>query len=254
MHRLQDKTILLAGAGGIGGAIARAYAAEGASLVLGDINLESAQRVVADINRAGHSAIAARLDGADEDSIGEVASLCLTKFGGLHGAHFNFATFIDSDDSVGVGELPIDVYDETIRVNQRGFVLCTRAVLPLLKRMGGGAILYTSSIAAYRGTKSRVAYAMAKAAAHALMRHVAQRYGSQGIRANAIAPGTVMHDKWDAVLTQETKDHLLATQLIKSRLGQPEDIAALSTLLMSEEGSFITGQVMCVDGGATLRP
>ena len=94
---------------------------------------------------------------------------------------------------------------------------------------------------------------MAKAADHALMRHVAVRYGPRGVRANAIAPGAIMHAKWEEVLPQDMKDWLLSNALIKSRLGRPQDIAAISALLMSEEGSYITGQVFCVDGGVTMR-
>jgi NAD(P)-dependent dehydrogenase (short-subunit alcohol dehydrogenase family) len=254
MRRLDGKVMLVAGAGGIGGELARRFAREGAAVVVGDQDIDDAARVVTDIEDAGGRATAAELDGADEASFHGAVELCRRRFGGLDGAHLNFATFIDSDESQSILDLPLDIYDETIRVNQRGFVVGTRAVLPALRERGGGALLFTSSIAAYRGGSSRVAYAMAKTAGHALMRHVAERFGAEGIRANAVAPGTILHGKWDAVLPQEMKDGLLSIALIKSRLGRPEDIAGLSTLLMSDEGSYITGQVICVDGGATLRP
>ena len=253
MHRLEGKIVLVVGGGGIGGALARRYAAEGAAVMLGDTDLKNATTIVDEITRAGNQAIAVQLDGADEASIAEAISVCLSTYGGLDSAHLNFASFKDNDDTIGIADLGLEIYDETIRINQRGFVLCTRAVLPPIIERGGGAIIYTGSIAAYRGATSRVAYAMAKAAGYALMRHVAHRYGEQGIRANTIAPGTIMHAKWNDLLPQEMKNNLLATQLIKSRLGLPEDIAGLGALLISDEGSFITGQVMCVDGGATMR-
>lgn len=254
MHRLEGKTILVAGAGGIGGGLAHRFASEGATVVLGDLDVDGAAAIVHDIESAGGRATAVALDGGDEASFAEAVALCRSRFGGLDGAHLNFATFIDSDESRSIVDLPLEVYDETIRINQRGFVLGTRAVVPALLERGGGALVYTSSIAAYRGGSSRVAYAMAKTAGHALMRHVAERFGAEGIRANTIAPGTIMHGKWNAELPQEMKDGLMAIALVKSRLGRPEDIAGVSALLMSDEGSYITGQVICVDGGATLRP
>jgi len=252
--RLGGKIILVAGGGGIGSELARRYAADGATVVLGDVDAAGARAVADEINNRGARALAVRLDGSDEASVAAAVATCRDRFGGLDGLHANFASFVDGDDRIGMLELPMDVYDETIRINQRGFVLCTRAVLPLLIERGGGVILYTSSIGAYRSGPSRVAYAMAKAAGHVLMRHVAERHGRQGIRANTIAPGTIMHGKWDAELPQEMKDRMLAMMPLRSRLGKPHDIAELSALLMSDAGSFITGQVICVDGGVTMRP
>jgi NAD(P)-dependent dehydrogenase (short-subunit alcohol dehydrogenase family) len=253
MRRLDGKTILVAGAGGIGTGLARRLASEGARVMLGDIDQAGAEAAAAGIRAQGGVAVPIRLDGADEQSVADAVQACLAEFGRIDGAHLNFATFVDDNDDFGIMDLPLDVYDETIRVNQRGFVLCTRAILPHLIESGGGALLYTSSIAAYRAIPSRVAYAMAKAAGHALMRHVATRYAEFGVRANVIAPGTIMHGKWADVLPQSMKDRLLSSQLVKSRLGKPDDIAAVSAMLLSEEGAFITGQVICVDGGSTTR-
>ena len=253
MNRLTGKVILVLGAGGVGSGLVKRYATEGADVFIGDVDLASASALAADIGAAGHRATALATDGADEASIAAALAVCTEKAGGLDGIHLNFASFVDCDDSVGVEDLPLDVYDETVRVNQRGFFLCTRAAIPHLLARGGGTILYTSSIAAYRGHPSRVAYAMAKSAGHALMRHVAQRHGASGVRANVVAPGTIMHGKWEAELPDDMKQGLLKSAVIKSRLGRPEDIAGISALLMSEEGSYITGQVLCVDGGVTMR-
>lgn len=254
MQRLEGKVILVAGAGGIGGELARRYAAEGASVVLGDINLDDARAVVGEIERAGGRGVAIHLDGAEEASVAAAVAQCVDSFGGLDGMHANFATFIDNADDTGIVELPLAVFDETIRVNLRGFVLCARSALPAMVERGGGAILFTSSIGAYMGGPNRVAYAISKEAGHALMRHIAVRYGAQGIRANCVAPGTILHDKVASEISDEFKAQLLSAARIKSRLGRPEDIAGLSALLMSDEGSYITGQIITVDGGATMRP
>lgn len=253
MTRLAGKVILVLGAGGVGTGLVRRYAAEGAEVFIGDRDLASAQAAAGEAKAAGHLATAIEADGADDDSIRAVLARCVSQAGGLDGIHLNFASFVDCDDTIGVEDLPLEVYDKTVHVNQRGFFLCTRAVLPHLLARGGGTILYTSSIAAYRGHPSRVAYAMAKSAGHALMRHVAHRHGSQGIRANTVAPGTIMHGKWEEELPSDMKQRLMASAVIQSRLGKPEDIAGISALLMSDDGAYITGQVICVDGGVTMR-
>ena len=252
-RKLEGKVILVAGAGGIGGGLAERYAAEGARVVLGDIDRAAAEQVAAKISAVGHDAIAIMLDGADEASAAAAVATCKDVFGGLDGLHANFANFADSPGERGILELPLEIFDETQRINVRGFYLCTRAALPLILERGSGSILYTSSIAAYRAGPSQVAYAVSKAAGHALMRHVASRYGPQGIRANSIAPGFIIHERLEAELDPELLEWGKAGAAIKSRLGRTDDIASMSALLMSDQGSYITGQVICIDGGTTMR-
>jgi NAD(P)-dependent dehydrogenase (short-subunit alcohol dehydrogenase family) len=253
MRRLDGKTILVVGGGGIGGGLARRFAAEGANVVLGDIALEPASELVKEIMAAGGSAIATQIDGTDESCVARVVQLACDTFGGLDGMHVNFATFVDGGQDVGVLELPLGDFDETIRINLRGYYLCTRAALPVILKRGGGSIVYTSSPAASKGEPTRVAYAISKAGVQALMRHVASRYGAKGIRANCISPGATIHERLEHELDPEMKKWLYSLALIESRLGRPEDIAAMSALLMSDEGSYITGQVISVDGGTTMR-
>ena len=253
MRRLEGKVILVAGGGGIGGGLARRFAQEGAQVVLGDIALEAAQAEVEGIKASGGSALAVHLDGADEMSVAEVVALAREKFGRIDGLHANFASFVDGGGERGVLELPMADFDETMRVNLRGYVLCTRAVLPSLLERGAGSIIYTSSPAASKGMPNQVAYAVAKAGVQALMRHVASRYGAQAIRANCISPGSTMHERLEAELDEGMKQWCLDLATIKSRLGRPEDIAAMAALLMSDEGAYITGQTISVDGGVTMR-
>jgi NAD(P)-dependent dehydrogenase (short-subunit alcohol dehydrogenase family) len=253
MNRLEGKTILVAGGGGIGGGLARRFAAEGANVVLGDVVVDDAQSVVREIVASGGSAVATRLDGADEASARKAVALACEKFGGLDGMHANFANFIEQDDSVGALELPMADFDETMRVNLRGYLVCTRAAVPALLERGGGSLIYTSSPAACKGEPVRLAYAVAKAGVEAIMRHVANRYGAKGIRANCIAPGSTIHERLEKELDDATMEWLLGLAIIKSRLGRPEDIAAMAALLMADEGSYITGQVIGVDGGVVMR-
>lgn len=253
MERLRGKVIIVAGGGGIGEGLARRFASEGANVALCDVALDPASAVVEDIRAAGGSALAIKLDGGDEQSVREMVDLACREFGGVDGLHCNFATFVDGDFSRGILELPLADFDEAIRINLRGYYLCARAALPVMLERGGGSILFTSSPAACNGQPTQVAYATAKAGVEATMRHIAARFGAQDIRANCISPGSTMHERLEKELDQATKDFCLSLATIKSRLGRPEDIAAMAALLMSDEGSYITGQVIGVDGGVVMR-
>jgi NAD(P)-dependent dehydrogenase (short-subunit alcohol dehydrogenase family) len=202
---------------------------------------------------AGGTAIGIELDGADDASISSAVALAGSKFGGLDGFHANFACFRDGESGQDVLGLPLAIYDEVMRVNARGFLLCTRHAVPAMIARGGGSMVYTSSGAAHMGTPVRVAYAMSKNAGHALMRHVATRFGPDGIRANAIAPGVIAHARFETVISPAMAAAFMQSNALKTRLGSPLDIAALGALLMSDEGSFITGQVISVDGGGSMR-
>ena len=253
MRRLEGKVILVAGAGGIGSGLARRYAAEGAQVVVGDINKEAADGIVALINQEGGEALAIQLDGADEQSANDVVAACVSSYGGLDGMHVNFASLADSNPENGILELPLEIFDEVQRVNARGFYLCTRAAIPAMLKRGGGSIVYTSSAAAYGAGAGQVAYSMSKSAVHALMRHVANRFGSQGVRANTIAPALTFPAEVEPHLPSELIDWAKAGAAIKSRIGRPEDIAAMGALLLSDEGGYITGHVINIDGGTVMR-
>jgi NAD(P)-dependent dehydrogenase (short-subunit alcohol dehydrogenase family) len=251
---LEGKVVLVAGAGGIGNGLAIRYAAEGAKVVLGDINLATAVEAVQTITANGGQAVAIQLDGANEQSIAGAVATCLDHFGGLDGLHANFAFMADGSPEIGILDLPMDIYDETQRVNARGFYLCTKAVLPPMIERGGGCILYTSSAAGNAGSAAQVAYSMSKAAGQALMRHVARRFGEQGVRANTLAPAMTLHSRIEALVPPSMIDVARAAASIKSRVGRPDDLAAMGALLLSDDGSYITGQVISIDGGTTMRP
>jgi len=252
--RLNDRVILVAGAGAIGSALALRYAREGARVVIGDIDPRAANAVTAAIVREGGEAVATRLDGGDEGSISAAVTRCRDAFGGLDGLHVNFALFEDNDIDEGVMELALPTFDAVMQVNVRGYFLCTRHALPEIIARGGGAILYTSSIAAYIAGPQRVGYAMSKSAVLALMRHVAARHGPDGVRANAIAPGYIKRPGQGHVFTPEMIERASARAMIRHRIGEPSDIASLSALLLSDQGAYITGQSIAVDGGVTFRP
>ncbi|KKW62818.1 SDR family oxidoreductase [Mycolicibacterium elephantis] len=252
---LDNKVVIVAGLGGIGNGLARRFADEGALLVLGDLDADLVSRVVAGIDRSGQRVRGVPLDGADEDSAAAIVKLAVDTFGRLDGMHVNFANTADAYLPGGVAELPLEVFDDVMRVNARGFVICAKHAIPAMIDSGGGSIVFTASADAYNAASTRVSYQMSKAAELALMRHIARRYGPKGIRANAIAPGLIWHYKFDEQpMPDGVVDQARARQMIKSRFGAPDDIAALAALLLSDDGSFITAQTISVDGGVTFRP
>jgi NAD(P)-dependent dehydrogenase (short-subunit alcohol dehydrogenase family) len=252
---LENKVVIVAGLGGVGNGLARRYADEGALLVVGDLDAELVSRVVADLDPSGERARGTSLDGADEDSVIALVKLAVDTFGRLDGMHVNFTNAADAYLPGGVVDLPLEVFDEVMRVNTRGFVICAKHAIPAMIDGGGGSIVFTASIDAYNGAGTRVSYQMSKAAELALMRHIARKYGPKGIRANAIAPGLIWHYKFDEQpMPDGIVEQTRARQMIKSRFGNPDDVAALSALLLSDDGSFITAQTISVDGGVTFRP
>ncbi|MCK0175128.1 SDR family NAD(P)-dependent oxidoreductase [Mycolicibacterium sp. F2034L] len=251
---LADKVVIVAGLGGIGNGLARRYADEGAQLVVGDLDAALAARVAAEVDPTATRVLGVPLDGADEDSVRAIVGRAVENFGRLDGIHVNFANTADAYLPGGVTDLPLDVFDEVMRVNTRGFVICAKHAIPAMVDAGGGAIVFTASIDAYNAASTRVAYQMSKAAELALMRHIARKYGPKGIRANAIAPGLIWHYKFDETpMPDGVVDQTRARQMIKSRFGEPDDVAALGALLLSDDGSFITAQTISVDGGVTFR-
>lgn len=203
--------------------------------------------------QAAFGAVSQHLDGTSAELIQSLVDRAVTDFGGIDAFHANYASFVDGTISVDVLDLPMETWDEEMEVDARGFVLCTKAAVPELLKRGGGAMLYTSSGAAYEVAPIRVAYSMAKASILALMRHVATRFGPQNIRANVIAPGLILHPRLEKKFDEATKKAFMRSNMFKDRLGEPDDIAAMAAFLMSGDAKYVTAQVMCVDGGATSR-
>jgi NAD(P)-dependent dehydrogenase (short-subunit alcohol dehydrogenase family) len=255
MRGLRGKVAVVAGgAGGIGTATSYRLAEEGTNVVVGDLNADAAQAVARHIVARGGAAIGVQFDIADEGSVAALVDAAVDEFGGVDLCHANAA---DLSVPVIMGDtdaLDVDlaIWDRTMQVNLRGFLLTTRHVIPQMLDRGAGAIVYTSSAASFVGEPARPSYAAAKSGVNALMRHVASKWGKQRIRANAIAPGLVVSDEMSEVIPEDLQRRTLkGTRLW--RLGHPNDIAAMVAFLLSDDGEWITGQVVSVDGGVTLR-
>jgi NAD(P)-dependent dehydrogenase (short-subunit alcohol dehydrogenase family) len=254
LGRLVDRAIIVVGAGtGIGAATVERLCAEGARVCIADVNLAAAQAVASRMTQAGHEAHAIEVDITDEDAVNACFADAVARLGGLDGAHINAADlrtiFLDSDAL----SLDLATFDRTIAVNLRGHLLCTRAALPHLLQSDHGAIVYTSSGASVAGEPERPSYASSKSGLNALMRHVASKWGKEGLTANCIAPGFVMTPEMIAggAVPPDWIDYCIS-QTRSTRLGKAEDIAAMVALLLSEDGRWINGQVIHVNGGALL--
>ena len=253
MRGLKGKVVAIVGAAtGIGKATAIRLQEEGAHLVLGDINVAGIEQVARQVNEAGGKAVAMRCDISDDASVKALVDFAVETYGGIDCMHANAADLsavLSDTDAVSV---PLEIFDRTIAVNLRGHLLCTRHAVPELLKRGGGSIVYTSSAAAFAGEPERVAYAISKSGLNALMRHVASRWGKQGIRANAVAPGMILTEAILGNMPEEMQQTVIAMGR-SPRLGKPEDIAAMVALLFSDDGEWINGQVVGVDGGVTMR-
>lgn len=253
MRRLEGKVLIVAGGGsGIGAAVAQRLAREGAAVIVGDLNAAAAEAVAASIVASGGRASGIGCDIADEAAANALVAAAVRDYGGLDGIHVNAADMQAIRSDGDALQLDLAVFDRTLAVNLRGHLLCTRAALPELLKHGGGAIVYTSSGAADMGEPTRLSYAVSKSGLHALMRHVASRWGKQGVRANAVAPGLVITEQLREHFPENLRQATLAITR-SPRLGASEDIAAMVAMLMSADGEWINGQVIGVDGGAMFR-
>ena len=251
MGRLEGKIAIVTGsASGIGRATAHALAREGARVVVADIDTAGASRVVAEIAEAGGTAIAHRVDVAEEGDVRTMISAAVDTYGGLDILHNNAAAIgrAGPGDDTDVATIEVDVWDRTLAVNLRGVMLGCKHAIPRMLERGGGSIVNTSSGSAEQGDLTHPAYAVSKGGVNTLTLYVAAQYGKQGIRCNSIAPGLILSHPVEnfggASYVAMLEEHHLTP-----RVGQPEDIANAVVFLASEDSSFITGQVLRVDGG-----
>ena len=251
MRGLSGKVVIVAGGGrGIGAATARRLADEGAHVVIGDLMGEWAREVADSITANGGKAVGVDLDGTSAESQAAIVAKAVEDFGGLDAYHSNLAGGTEGD--IDALNCPIEVLDKSFAINTKSHFLATQAALPKIIERGGGAMIYTSSGAASGGAAWQVAYPMTKNAIHALARHVASKYGKQGIRANVICPGLVLTEAVKQHLTDEYVERGLKA-IPHTRLGDPDDIAAAVTFLASDDGAWVNGQVWHVNGGAQMR-
>lgn len=245
---LSGKVALVTGAaGGIGSAVVSLLIARGAKVGIADIDLDRA-RQLAQTQGEGR-AVAVSVDLASEASIKKMVAEVLATFGKLDILHNNAAAL--SPDLVqrdlDVGSMDTEVWDQAFAVNCRGAMLTIREALPHLLE-SKGCIINTASNTAFQGHFLLTAYTASKAALIQLTRSVAASYGRNGLRCNAVAPGTIMTPSLEATFPESAR-RLVEDETLMTQLGEPKDVAEVVAFLASSAAHHLTGQVIVVDGG-----
>jgi NAD(P)-dependent dehydrogenase (short-subunit alcohol dehydrogenase family) len=251
MGVLEGKSAIITGAAtGIGRATALLFARAGARLTLADSRGEELARTVAEVRSAGGQAEPVIADLArPEDCAAVVAA---GGAGGRVDVVFNNAGVGTMVVGGTVETIELDKWDLALDVNVRAMYLVSRAALPALRRAGGGSIINTSSVSAFRGSAGRPshAYAASKGAVLALTRAMAASYGRDRVRVNAICPGTIRTRLTADIIERAEREAAEGRQIPLGRVGEPEDIARCALFLASDDSAWISGTEIVVDGGA----
>ncbi len=245
MERLSGKKTIVTGAtSGIGEAIARLFAAEGAHIALAGRRTQLGQRVAGEIQDAGGRAFFVQADVTDSNSVEELVRVAASKMGGVD------ILVNDAGNPVHgrMESLTEDDWDMAMDTNAKGVFLCSKAAIPHMVKEKGGCIVNIGSVGGLKGYPGGSAYAPSKAAVAMLTRIMAIEYGKDGVRANCIAPGSIETPAWGSRVTREVRNQI-AKLVPLGRVGKPEDVAELALFLASNESSYITRTVIVVDGG-----
>ena len=250
MGRLEGKVALITGAGtGIGRATAQSMAAEGAKVVIAELNAAAGEQTAQLIHQSGGEAIAIVTDVTEPDSIQSAIDRAVRHFGALHVLHNNAGGSTNIDGTVI--DAPLEEFWRVIKLDLFGTFLGCRFGIPAIIKSGGGSVINMSSNVALMGIPGRDCYTAAKGGVAAMTRSMAVEFAPHNVRINAIAPSATMTDRvralvaGNAALSKLTDSHLVG-------LIEPQDIANMAVFLASEESRKITGQVYPVDSGVTI--
>jgi NAD(P)-dependent dehydrogenase (short-subunit alcohol dehydrogenase family) len=242
---LAERTIIVTGAAtGIGQAFAIGAAAQGANVVVADMN--AADQTVASIEAAGGRALAVRLDVADDASCQAMARAALDRFGRIDGL-VNNAAYFREVKLTPFEELDPAQWDRIFQVNVKGVWHCCKAVMPAMRERKSGAIVNIASVVAVAGQPGYLHYVATKGAVLSMTKGLAKECGPHGVRVNVIAPGFVITDATKSRPIEWQQSFLKARAI--SREQRPDDLVGTALYLMSDLAAFVTGQTIVVDGG-----
>ena len=250
--RLKDKVIVITGGAGagIGQTSARRFAEEGAHVVISDTHEKRTHQAAESIAKDfAVQTLPVLCDVRERDQVENLMKQAVEKFGRIDGLMNNAGINVLSDC--------VDMTDEqwslVIDVCLRGTFYCVRAVLPTMISQGSGSIVSLASTAGVRGAANQSHYSAAKAGIIGFSKAVAQEVASHDIRVNCIAPGLIMNPFLERIYPKESLEQILDT-IPLPRKGEPRDIANAALFLMSDDGSYLTGQTLCLSGGSVMIP
>lgn len=252
---LKDKVAIVTGAGGRGNSIGRAYAFglanAGASVVVADLNGEGAKAVADEIAATGAKAIAAQVDIADRASVDAMAKAATDAFGGVD-ILVNNAAMMAELNFEPASQIGLEAWNRILAVNVTGALNCSQAVIGSMRERGGGRIVNAISGGAY---PPQTVYGISKIALHGLTTTLATELGRDNITVNGIAPGNTMSDAGKGLTPKDGPFRQKMDMNVVMRVeGEPDELVGALIMLVSEAGSWITGQVINIDGGWILRP
>ena len=252
--RLDGRVAIITGGGhGIGKAYAVRLAAEGAKVVIAEVDGEAASTLAAELTAQGHHAIAVQTDVANEASVTNMAQQAVAIFGRIDVLVNNAAIFATVPMSRSpFDQISVDEWDRMMSVNVKGTWLASRAVVPQMRLQAYGKIINVSSGTALKGSPSRIHYVTSKAGILGFTKTLANEVGKDGICVNCVAPGSTLSEENPDDDILKMRAQAANTRALK-RVQTPDDLTGAVVFFASADSDFITGQTLVVDGGSCMH-
>ena len=253
--KLKDKiAVVTGGASGIGEYGTRLFAAEGATVIIFDVNTEAGERLAAELTQKGQSVVFMKTDISCYDEVASVMEKIDKAYGRLDVLYNNASVFLGGKDNI-IDKISLEIWNKILSINLYGLFHCCKCGIPLMRKAGGGTIINTSSSAGVIGIPECDAYTATKGATVSLTKAMAVEYGPENIRVNCIAPAAIRTEMVKESNLNDPKfdeNHFLTKGTPLRRWGLPEEIAKTALFLACDDSSYINGAILVADGGITV--